>query len=116
MVTGPLLLHTRRPTARSLELELEIPPDLVHFRGHFPGVPITPGVVQVDWAIRYARDTFPEVSTWRFRALGGIKFMRLMRPGARLQLLLEIQPERRELVFQYTNDGGAFSSGKVAFA
>ena len=39
-------------------LTLRIPPNLFYLEGHFPGMPILPGVVQLHWAVFYAKTIF----------------------------------------------------------
>lgn len=38
------------------EAQLLVTPDLAGFEGHFPDIPILPGVVQLDWAVHYAKE------------------------------------------------------------
>jgi len=40
-----------------VRLELAVAPDLPCFEGHFPGVPVLPGVVQLDWRFASAAST-----------------------------------------------------------
>jgi len=39
-----------------LDAGLFVAPDLACFSGHFPDFPILPGVIQLDWAVHYARE------------------------------------------------------------
>jgi 3-hydroxymyristoyl/3-hydroxydecanoyl-(acyl carrier protein) dehydratase len=98
---------------RFLRLDLRIPPDLNCFKGHFPGLPLLPGAVQVDWAIRYARDYF--VLPPRFHELRNLKFMRFVEPGARLTLQLEELRDSHEVTFGYHDAEGAFCVGRMGF-
>lgn len=94
-----------------LRLELIVPLDLAHFPGHFPGTPILPGVVQVDWAMNLAQrlmDLPP-----RFAGMEVLKFQQLVRPGDRISLTLRFDPERSKLHFAYRNGEAACSSGRI---
>jgi acyl-coenzyme A synthetase/AMP-(fatty) acid ligase/3-hydroxymyristoyl/3-hydroxydecanoyl-(acyl carrier protein) dehydratase len=94
-----------------LRLELIVPLDLAHFPGHFPGTPILPGVVQVDWAMNLSQrlmDLPP-----RFAGMEVLKFQQLVRPGDRISLTLRFDPERSKLHFAYRNGEAACSSGRI---
>lgn len=116
------LLATSRPTgveprsARQLDgewqLELDVPPDLAHFTGHFPQTPVLPGVVQVDWAQQLARRLIAELPP-RFCGMEVLKFQQLVRPGDRIQLTLRFDAERGKLYFAYRNGEAPCSSGRI---
>lgn len=111
MLPEPEILASHKDGA-SLILQLHIPSELIYFRGHFPGFPLLPGVVQVDWAIRLARKSFdlPE----NFQRLSALKFMRVLQPGAEVTLTLE-QHNVNELRFRYQENGQTCSSGRILF-
>jgi 3-hydroxymyristoyl/3-hydroxydecanoyl-(acyl carrier protein) dehydratase len=44
----------RRQTADGVELDLRIGADLAPLAGHFPGLPVVPGVCLLDWVVRFA--------------------------------------------------------------
>lgn len=108
-VRPPILSVAAGPPVR---LELAIPTDLDCFRGHFPGCPILPGVVQLDWAIRLA-DEYLGTGRDVARILA-LKFRRIVRPGARLTLWLT--PSADGMSFRYEGDGEICSSGRIACA
>lgn len=102
----------KRPSG--LAVRMRVPASLDWFRGHFPGRPILPGVVQLDWAVAYARHHLgidPAIER-----IAGLKFLRVVRPGAELELDLQWSPQERELRFQYTENKQACSSGRFYLA
>lgn len=106
----------QRVTAAShgIVLELDLPGSLTWFRGHFPERPILPGVVQVAWAIHFAcahLSLDPAV-----RQVAGLKFQRVIRPGATIRLELEWLPATSTLGFRYSEHGLACSSGRIRLA
>ncbi|MFM0201283.1 AMP-binding protein [Paraburkholderia fungorum] len=106
-----VLAETR--SADTLHYELRVPPMLVHFAGHFPGLPILPGVVQVHWAMHLATEHVPAV-----RALASIdrlKFMAPVPPGAVLNLTLAHDAERRRVQFAYRLSGRECASGVIVY-
>lgn len=93
-------------------LQLHIQRELTIFKGHFDDYPIVPGIAEVDWALKLARQRLPVAGT--FCGLSKIKFMRVIQPLADLTLTLEWQPQK--LAFEYRDVRGAYSSGELLFA
>ena len=77
--------------------ELRVSPSLIHFEGHFPGLPILPGVVLIDWAIRLAAARNPAVRA--VTSVDQLKFMAPVPPGAVVSLRLAHEPERCRVRF-----------------
>ncbi len=94
-------------------IQLKISPDLVYFAGHFPGLPVLPGVVQIDWAIRFARRYADAAG--EFVALEVVKFHAIVLPGEELELQLQHAPGGDHVNFTYTNVARKFSSGRIVF-
>ncbi|SFI10801.1 Acyl-coenzyme A synthetase/AMP-(fatty) acid ligase [Collimonas sp. OK307] len=110
----------RKPHVRLLEqetdrvlLELTVPADLLYFNGHFDGAPILPGVVQLDWAISYGRQYFPLAP--HFLGMLGLKFQRVILPGAVVQLELLHDTQKSSLAFRMMSATGPHASGRITF-
>jgi len=112
-VRSPLVTGLQRSGACGLVCDVRVPYDLAIFGGHFPTIPILPGVVQVDWAVNLAR-TRLQVGG-RFKGITATKFRRLVQPGMNLALTLEHRPESRELRFEYLLGDALASTGRVLF-
>ena len=67
---------------------LWIDPLLPVFAGHFPGNPILPGIVQIEWARRAAERLFPGLQSAGFSGLTHVKFKSPVLPSSWLQLRL----------------------------
>ena len=102
-----------RAEGRRVELELLVPDDLACFAGHFPGIPILPGVVQLDWSVKFGRERLGLAG--EFAAAENLKFLSIVRPGARLTLALELADATR-LRFGYSSPQRKYSSGILVFA
>ena len=107
---SPELIAERRGDAH-VELDLRVPADLAVFPGHFPGFPVVPGVLQLDWVLRAARDRLGlGAAPARVEML---KFKALLRPDQCFTLRIDIGADRRAAEFALTSDGATFSSGRV---
>lgn len=109
--TEPVVRHSH-VLGDMAELTLFIPLNLAQCEGHFPGRPVLPGVVQVDWAVMFAG-----------RHLGlaidsaqklQVKFRRVTQPGMTVVLRLQYVAERQRLSFEYRHDDDVLSSGSIA--
>jgi len=109
----PILSEIEPGAGCSLRCRLRVPYDLAIFDGHFPAIPIVPGVVQVGWAIGLARSHLPLGGN--FSGITATKFRRLVQPGMSLVLTLDVQPGSRQLRFDYSFDGAVVSTGRVLF-
>jgi 3-hydroxymyristoyl/3-hydroxydecanoyl-(acyl carrier protein) dehydratase len=105
-------IESSSASGSSATYRLRVPPALEHFRGHFPGFPILPGVVQLDWAVRLGRRHFQglEEST----GVDNFKCQALVFPDA--ELTLELRRDETGLHFRYYDAQRTYSSGKILFA
>jgi len=85
-------LHTTASSAISL---LWVPPDLSSFTGHFPGQPILPGIMQVNWGVQLANLVWPEYAAdTAFAGTSRVKFKAPVLPNALVQLQLNMQVDQ----------------------
>ena len=115
MADFPIILR-REVSGDRAELDLALPPGLIYFDGHFDGLPVLPGVVQLHWAIRCARDCLPVGAAEPLSMQ--VKFRRLIRPESRLRLTLALASSQRgvQLSFLYDCEGERCSSGRLDLA
>lgn len=96
-----------------IALQLLIPKDLDYFNGHFPSAPILAGVVQLHWAVEYAKQYFllTELDVQNIEVL---KFQVVIIPGQKLNLTLTRKTSNKVL-FSYASDKGQHASGRIVF-
>ena len=92
--------------------ELDISEELIWFRGHFPGYPVLPGVVQLRWAVELSQENFA------IRTVPGevmrLKFKSIIVPPIAVELtLVQLGPSRVQ--FGYTGQGQEYSQGQLIF-
>jgi 3-hydroxymyristoyl/3-hydroxydecanoyl-(acyl carrier protein) dehydratase len=101
-----------RKTSAGVELELSVPGDLACLAGHFPGLPVLPGVLQIDWSVKLAHTRL--ALRGQFAAVENLKFLSIVRPEDRLTLALELSAPTR-LVFRYFRSDKKYSFGTLVF-
>ena len=94
-------------------LELDVEARIEHFAGHFPGAALLPGVVQIDWAVFFARQYLALAG--RFSALESVKFLAVILPGTLLTLTLDWHTDCRRLDFSYASASRKYSAGRIIF-
>ena len=95
----------------SATYRIRVPPALEHFKGHFPGFPILPGIVQLDWAVRLGRRHFQGLDD--SSGVDNFKCQALVFPDA--ELSLELRRDGAGLHFRYYDAQRTYSSGKILF-
>lgn len=107
---APAVLHETLE-GDNCTLRLQVPAELACFPGHFPGAPVLPGVVLVDWALALAaaRWSLPAAC----REMEALKFQRLLQPGDRVTLALRLDRARGKLHFAYREGDVAYAAGRL---
>lgn len=116
---GPINTH-RYPlvVGRELEnhrivLQLAAEPNLPWFDGHFPSMPILPGVALLQWVEHFGRLEFPLPPD--FMRMDAIKFQQVIRPGTVVRLEMEWQEEKNAISFKASSEQGSHASGRISF-
>ena len=96
-----------------VERRLRIPHQLVALDGHFPGLPIVPGVAQLEWVFAAAREGLGVVDA--AVRIDRLKFRSIVRPGRTLCVRVERVPGMPAFDFRVFDGEEVFSSGRVVF-
>ncbi|MFV5444521.1 AMP-binding protein [Acinetobacter oleivorans] len=92
--------------------ELEFPPELACFKGHFPTQPIYPGVGQIGFLQHFAKSIWSDLS-W-CQGYEQLKFQNLIRPYAVVQLKLARKDHK--VSFELRDSEQILASGRLLFA
>ena len=95
---------------QSLTCLLRVPDDLRIFHGHFPAVPIVPGVIQIAWAAELARSR--GLANGPLVAISTAKFRRVLRPGMCLTARVGRGAAAGQFQFTYELAGAVVSTGR----
>lgn len=102
-------------TAMERSLILAVDPAHPAFTGHFPGTPIVPGVLLIDWAvhaIQQAEAASGRVGGLRITELGVVKFHSPVRPSEELLLRYSFT---KGFIKKNEIDSSAAGDGKIIF-
>jgi 3-hydroxymyristoyl/3-hydroxydecanoyl-(acyl carrier protein) dehydratase len=90
---------------------LDVPTNLAYCQGHFPEVPIVPGVVQLKWVVELASQYLG--TSVAFNGIEALKFHALLLPHDRVDLCMIWHETTRKLEFRYERDGKVLASGRM---
>jgi 3-hydroxymyristoyl/3-hydroxydecanoyl-(acyl carrier protein) dehydratase len=100
--------------ARRLVRTLRVPADLSALEGHFPGVPLVAGVVQLGWVLEAASAlSGRSVEATRFE---GLRFRDALAPEQELRLAVELSEAGDLARFQLDAGARIFAAGRVRLA
>lgn len=106
-VTQPIISHVEQ-TPDEVTLTIVVPTDLHYLKGHFPNHPITPGVVQVDWAKAWADQYFKPAG--HMMRISQLKFTHVIAPEVAITAKL-VRKSEHQVQFSYTSEHGTHASG-----
>lgn len=94
-------------------LRLEVTPELAWFRGHFPGEPVLPGIVQLHWAAEVASALFSLDGPPRH--IKRLKFSNIVVPPRTIELVL-VRHKDHEVQFTIRSADQQHAQGRLVFA
>ena len=109
VTTQPIILDCSQQENQCI-LTLDLPADLLYFQGHFPDQPILAGVVQLNWAVEFARQYLKVEGD--VISVEVLKFQQVILPSTTVQLSLELKTDGKFL-FAYSSSLGKHASGRV---
>ncbi|MBU2707248.1 hypothetical protein KCM76_14730 [Zooshikella marina] len=96
----------------TIDIKINIKPDNLFFEGHFPNMPILPGVAQVHWVMLFAKEYLSV--TFNVHRIEAIKFQRIIQPNSQLTLQL-IDNKCGKLSFSYRAGDVVYGSGRIIY-
>jgi acyl-coenzyme A synthetase/AMP-(fatty) acid ligase len=99
---------------RGIERLMQVPADYPPLAGHFPGLPVVPGVIQLRWVMELARRLGGPAVT--LGSLEAVKFTSLLRPGQTFRLRVDLADRGETVHFRLWDDATVFSSGRGRLA
>ena len=109
-IKRPKVIGQKQLEKRNITLQLFVSQEIEYFKGHFPGSPILPGVVQIDWAIAFACE-FLGITKEDILNIEQVKFIKAILPERTVSLFLQL--EANKLNFKYLDEDKVYSSGKI---
>lgn len=97
---------------RQSELKLTFSASEPFFRGHYPGHPVTPGVMLIDRAVKAAKQMVGR--NFVLKGVRKVKFSKPVLPDEPVSLLIE-QLGENEVSYLFSRDGEPCASGILAF-
>ena len=103
-------------------LKLEVSPNLDAFDGHFDSFPIVPGVIQIQWALHFYKNSPLYQQTTLINSnkddiyvsqMSALKFQQVIRPNSTITLTLSFDQAKQCLTFSITDGDIKYSSGKL---
>lgn len=104
-----LLVASEQPLT---SITLEVAAELDWFRGHFPGRPVLPGIVQLHWAVLACRVVFGLSGSPH--EIKRLKFKRMIEPPAEVELALA-RAGAAQARFTFSSRGEQSSEGTIVF-
>lgn len=109
----PRWIHRGQDSGAAVALLL-VHAELAAFRGHFPGQPLLPGVVQINWAVALAAEQLQSAyAPQRFAGLSRIKFKVPVLPGA--LVAFELKPAPGRLALRVTSQAQVHTQGHLLY-
>lgn len=94
------------------ECEIGFPADEPFFKGHFPGHPVTPGVMLIDRAVAAAENMLGHGLV--LKGMRKVKFSNPVLPGESVRLEL-VQRGEGEVSYSYSKENVRVASGTLIF-
>ncbi len=94
----------------SLVRVLRVLDDVASLAGHFPGLPVVPAVVQIQWAMDAAERLAGRVPI--LRRLEALKFRAMIRPGQLVEVAVELSTVGDAVQFRIGCGAKVFSTGR----
>ncbi|NUE67446.1 AMP-binding protein [Snodgrassella sp. ESL0253] len=110
-VTHPIVLDQKAVADDEYRLRIQVPLDLVYFRGHFDVFHLVPGVIQIKWIIELLQQC-----SWLVQAplqMENLKFQHFLRPADIVELVFKRDCIRRKISFQCFMHDKKISSGRL---